>query len=657
MGEKYYSLFLLLFIAAFIRVNAQDAPVLTFNIPYQNNLMYNRFLMNPAFSFVRENNTYLSLYHRNQWVQFDDSPKVYLLTYTGKFSDKAGMAFGLYKQNIGVISNFGGIANYSYNVRLMEKMDLTLGFNVVYYNSGVDKNRAITGQPDPIIIEMQSNSMVSIKPGFNLNYKEFDLGFYMENFVDYDFRSNGMAKAYTNKTYSGHLMYTYKMLTMKNLFENGELKATLRAKSSEEYGFGISSSLLVNFPRMGWVQAGVDDFYGIGIGLGFHFTKRLSLGYTYETTVKEGLSNLGPSHEITMVFAIRDRLAVGMMNPVKKDTLAQMDEMLKDSIQEKAKDSIIAKKKADKKAEAGFDKKSEIEKLKMDLDESDKHLLDALIAEDSITELRKADFEKKVKNLKDYAQREKEARKEGGIKTIELKNTDNNGEMVEPRTLEDLKKSKEGYYVVSKPKESKKEDDPLLIEKHPTFVEAANATEIKKKKGKEKDIYIVHVDNAAATPEETEAIKKADAETEEEVKPQKSRTASRPKEENKAKEESKPKSIENLKTEQEIKDFYAHKTDKPRQAPKKGNKLMVDGVDPGYYIIANVFSEQENTDKFIKKMKDRGIDAGFFSNPENGFRYVYLKKHYNWRDALISYYSNVNNTYFESVWLMSINTN
>jgi hypothetical protein len=56
-------------------------------------------------------------------------------------------------------------------------------------------------------------------------------------------------------------------------------------------------------------------------------------------------------------------------------------------------------------------------------------------------------------------------------------------------------------------------------------------------------------------------------------------------------------------------------------------------------------------------MKDRGIDAGFFSNPENGFRYVYLKKHYNWRDALISYYSNVNNTYFESVWLMSINTN
>lgn len=636
---------------AFVKVNAQDAPVLTLNIPYQNNLMYNRFLMNPSFSFVRENNTYLSLYHRNQWVQYDDSPKVYLLTYTGKFSDKAGMAFGLYKQNVGVISNFGGIANYSYNVRLRERMNLTLGFNVAYYNSGVDKDRAITGQPDPIIIEMQTNSMVSIKPGINLSYRDFDFGLYAENFIDYDFRSSGMAKAFTNKTYSGHLMYTYKMQTMKNLFENGELKATLRGKTSEEFGFGISSSLLVNFPRMGWVQAGVDDFYGIGIGLGFHFTKRLSLGYTYETTVKEGLSNLGPSHEITMVFAIRDRLAVGMINNTKKDTLAQIEERLKDSIPDKAQDSIVPKKKKNK-AEAGFDKKSEIEKLKLELPDEDKHLLEALIEEDSINEVNKAEFEKKVKNLKEYAQREKEAKKNADIKTIEFKST-NTGETVEPKTLEDLKKSQGGYYVVSKPKESKKGDDSLLIEKHPTFVEAANATEAKKKAGKEKDIYIVHVDNAPVTAMEDEAIKRSEILPEDEKSPK--AKSSKPKEENKS--EGKPKSVENLKTEQEIKDFYSHKTDKPRQAPKKSNKLTVDGVEPGYYIIANVFSEQENTDKFIKKMKDRGIDAGYFLSPENGFRYVYLKKHSNWRDALISYYSNVNNTYFESVWLMSINVN
>ena len=76
MIKKYYSLLILVFIAASLKVNAQDAPVVTFNIPYQNNLKFNRFLFNPAFSFVREDNTYISLYHRNQWVHFDDSPNV-----------------------------------------------------------------------------------------------------------------------------------------------------------------------------------------------------------------------------------------------------------------------------------------------------------------------------------------------------------------------------------------------------------------------------------------------------------------------------------------------------------------------------------------------------------------------------------------------------
>ena len=94
-----------------------------------------------------------------------------------------------------------------------------------------------------------------------------------------------------------------------------------------------------------------------------------------------------------------------------------------------------------------------------------------------------------------------------------------------------------------------------------------------------------------------------------------------------------------------------------RQTPNKADALLIKDVEPGYYVIANVFSEQENTDKFLKKMKDRGVQADYFKNPANGFRYVYLKKHSSWREALISYYSNVNNTYFETVWLMSINVN
>lgn len=655
MIKNYFSLLLVVFLTAFNGVNAQDAPVLAFSPQAQNNVKYNRFLLNPAFSFVREDNQYVSLYHRNQWVQYDDSPKVYMLAFTGKFTPKAGFGFGIFQQTMGVINSFGGIANYSYNVKIKQKFDLTVGFNVAYYNSGINKNRAITAEPDPLIIAMRNNSLVSIKPGFNVGYKQFDFGVYAENLIDYDFKSAGMAKEYTPKVISGHLMYSHQMVALKDLFQDSEFRLMLRAKSNELYGFGLGGSLLVNFPRIGWVQAGTDDYYGIAIGAGFHFTKKLSLGYTYERITKDGLVNLGPTHEIVMVFCLKDRdvakkqlleeqkkpkdtLAAIEKAATLKDTLAKEDEMIA------AKDSIAgAKDKAD------FDNKAEIEKLKMDLDPESMHLLEALIKEDSLAQVKKTEFDKKVKNLKEYAQREKAAKENAGEnKPIELKNIKQSKRVTDPKTLEDLKYAEDGYYVVSKDARAKDNDKGVDIEKHKSFTEAANASEKKKASGKRKGVYIVHVDNNP-NPELEEQI-----ETKEKPNTLQNGKDSQKEADPLAHAPNEVKS-ESLKTEEDIKEFYSDKTSKQREAVKKVSRLNVEGMDSGYYIIAGVYSGEENAQKFIEKMSERGVKTGVFLNPNNNMRYVYLKKLATWREALISYYSNVDNTYFESIWIMSIN--
>lgn len=639
MIKNYFSLSLFIFIAAFTNVMAQDAPVLTFNIPSQNNIKYNRFLQNPAFSFVREDNTYISLYHRNQWIQFDDSPKVYMLAYTGKFSDRSGLGFGLYQQNLGVIVSFGGIANFAYNVKLTEKMNLTLGFNLAYYNSGVDRNRTVTEEPDPVLLAMRNNSLLSIKPGFNLSYGNFDFGLYAENFIDYDFKSSKLAKDYSDKTYSAHLMYSHEMSSLTDMFEGSSFRLAVRGKVNQESDLGLGGSILVDFPKFGWVQTGVDDFFGVGIGMGFHFTRRLSLGYTYERTIKEGLVNLGPTHEITMVFSFQDRLLAKKNNPTAKDTINQIE----------ALDKKIKAKKTAKKGKSDFDKDLEIEKLKLQLDESNMHLLEMLMQEDSIAEIRKAEFDQKVKNLMDYVQREKNAKeKDENSKPITLRKS-KPGKKVVPKTMEDLKDAANGYYVVSKSESGKD-----IIERHESLPEAVRSYEKKKASGKEKDIYIIHVDN----PDELNLQNGND-----------NTTNTNSKNNANEKQNDKEKSVENIlkdekaqreissKTEEEIKAFYSSKTTKPRDAPKKGNKLSVAGLETGYYIIASVFAEQENTEKFIRKMSSRGIETNYFINPKNNFRYVYLRKHSSWREALISYYSNVDNTYFDPVWIMSINTN
>lgn len=649
MIKNYYSLFIIVLLTVFTQVNAQDAPVLTYNIPAQNNLKYNRFLLNPTFSFVREDNTYITMYHRNQWIQYDDSPKAYLLAYSGRFTDRAGLGFGIYQQNIGVITSFGGIANYSYNVKIREALTITLGFNFAYYNSGIDKNRVITESPDPILMAMRNNSLLSIKPGFNISYKQFDFGFYAENFVDYDFKSNKMATDYADKTYSGHIMYTHKMVDRKDLFEDSEFRIALRAKTSQEYGFGVNGSVLLDFPKFGWMQTGLDNYYGVAVGVGFHLTKRLSLGYTFERTTKEGLVNLGPTHEITMVFSFKDRNALKEKNKTEKDSLSKEKKLaLKDSLavekNDVLKDSLAEGKPGDKKAD--FDKNLELEKLKMDLDEDSMHLLDALVKEDSLAKIKKAEFDEKVKNLLDYAKKEKAAKALNP--PLVLRNLTTGKETIVPKTLEDLKKAPDGYYVVSKDINAKDDDKTVKIEKHPTFTEAANASEKKKASGKEKNVYIVHVDNTPDLELRNEIINENTLQNEKNLQNQSPDSIANV---------SKDKKGENLKTEEDIKEFYSGKTNKPREALKKMSKLSVDGIEPGYYIIANVFSTQENAESFIKALKDKGIETGYFLNPKNKLRYVYLKKHSIWREALISYYSNVDNTYFDPIWIMSVNAN
>jgi len=293
---KNYVFAILFSLVLFADLQAQDGPVLTFTIPTQNNLLLNRFLINPTFSAVKESDSFITLYHRNQWIQFDDSPELYMLSYSGKYGERAGVGIGIYQQNLGIITSFGGIGNYAYEIPLKEKMSLTLGFNLSYYTNGVNRNKAVTNEPDPTILALRNNSVLTLKPGINFSWGSFDMGIYAENLVDYDFKSSEMVKEYSEKIYTSHVVYNHQMQNQEGLFDEGYFRLMLRGRLSQSEDFQYGGSIMVNFPKLGWVQAGVDDFFGVGIGAGAHLTKKLSLCYTYERVINEGLVNFGPTH-------------------------------------------------------------------------------------------------------------------------------------------------------------------------------------------------------------------------------------------------------------------------------------------------------------------------------------------------------------------------
>ncbi len=83
-------------------------------------------------------------------------------------------------------------------------------------------------------------------------------------------------------------------------------------------------------------------------------------------------------------------------------------------------------------------------------------------------------------------------------------------------------------------------------------------------------------------------------------------------------------------------------------------ELAVYGSGTEYYIIANVFSKSNNANRFVRYLNSKGMNASYFINPENNYYYVYLKRHENWNSALISYYSKLNDSYDEKMWIMRV---
>ena len=66
--------YILLLLLSVTWVHAQDeAPVATIEIPAQNLLKFNRFLINPTFSTVNEDKSYLNFFHRNQWAAYENN--------------------------------------------------------------------------------------------------------------------------------------------------------------------------------------------------------------------------------------------------------------------------------------------------------------------------------------------------------------------------------------------------------------------------------------------------------------------------------------------------------------------------------------------------------------------------------------------------------
>ena len=699
--HKKSILYILFSILSFSTLYAQeDSPFVAYDVPAQNLLKFNRFLINPTFSTVREDKSYVSLLHRNQSVQFNDNNQNYFLSYSGRIGDRAGVGLSLYSQRLGTLSNYGPLANYAYGIKINEQTNFTFGANVSYYRSGFDVARANTVEDDPYLAGLQDQNLLSFQPGINISYNNFDVGLFAENLFDYNLKTNASVTEFTDKTFSGHLQYTHQFKNDAGLFEGGRLMPLVRTRKIGEEELTYGGSLIVDLPKLGWLQAGYDSFYGAAAGIGFNLSDRISLGYTLEKGLSSNFDAFGATHEISVAYSFTPKLTEDRVM-LEED----MEDLAENSSEEKLEQQST---------------NEELIELRRKLAENDEVLQELIFRQDSLETHRKRDLERRfnmvmrmvrnetkgsnpaleekaedlfmkdVRGTAELAEVNTTKKSEptsrmvavaNAVGAVPTRNRVNNDRVIhhtlkntvkntvapavnKPNTkffkeksattqdnitnkrFRNLPDVTNGYYVVANVYKRGRYMDNFIntlngkgfdasyvdntnnglkyvyLDRFETLAEAKKSAK-NNFDGKYKGaMWIMNVDNSYTNNAYAANVKKL-----------------------------KTKSLKynsNEPTNSVVAQDELTSKEKEENTFSNGNT--------NYYLIANVFSKTENANKFVALLNSYGLSASYFINPKNNYRYVYLKKHDSWNNALISYYTKLNDAYDEKMWIMRVST-
>ncbi|WCO03128.1 PorP/SprF family type IX secretion system membrane protein [Psychroserpens ponticola] len=282
----------------------EDDGVVSLSLPVRNSLTFNRFVINPTFSFVREQHKYISLYNKKEWVQFDDAPNTYLASYSGRFGENIGAGLGLFQQNYGILTTFGGTANFAYNVRLARESNLTFGLNIGAYKSGVNSGNIVTNVDDPSLQNIPENFLLTINPGINYGLAFIDIGLSINNLAVYNFNSSELLQDNPEQGIQAHVMYTG-YVNSRGFFDEAKFSGLLKSELKTDETI-ISAQAMLTVPKGIWAQVGYNTVFGVSGGAGINITPQIAIEYNFEKAIGD-LTDFGPSHDITLAYRFKNR--------------------------------------------------------------------------------------------------------------------------------------------------------------------------------------------------------------------------------------------------------------------------------------------------------------------------------------------------------------
>ncbi|NRB60968.1 MAG: PorP/SprF family type IX secretion system membrane protein [Winogradskyella sp.] len=366
---------LFLFFSLQTMVSQESDGVVSFDLPVRNSLVFNRFAINPTFTFVRQQNKFISFSNKSEWTQFENAPETFIGSYSGRFAENIGAGLSAFQRNYGVLTTYGGVLNFAYNVKIRQDHNLTFGLNTGAYQGSINTSNVVTNFDDPSLQNIPTNALITINPGINYGTELLDFGVSFNNLVLYNFETSQMIEDDPNQGIQAHVMHTG-YFNGRGFFKKTKFTALLMSEFQQNQTV-ISGLASLNVPKGLWLQLGYNNVFGVSGSIGMNLTRNIALEYNIEKSIGEYVE-FGNSHEITIAYRFitkknykynGDEIVSGLFSSSKVKPKVEATEEELAGIRERAAErrenarlAREAKLEADKKAKAEAQLAAEAEK-------------------------------------------------------------------------------------------------------------------------------------------------------------------------------------------------------------------------------------------------------------------------------------------------------
>ena len=276
-------------------------------LPQITQYMNNSYVVNPAvagmYDYYQVNTTI-----RNQWLGIEEAPRTSVISIYGKHNENVGLGGTVYNDFTGPTSRIGGSASYTYKIKIVKKIDLSLALQAGFTQFKIIKdNLSVQDQQDPLML---GGNIVRTLPdatfGVNLSGDRWYIGASIPQLLSSELRlmDDNFARIYDKTKQEGNLSrHIYVLGSFNyNIHPNILVEPNFFLKYVTGYT-AIDIGLKTEYKEMIWIGMNYklnNDLSAIAALLGYTINNRFNIGYSYGLPSSQASSYYSGSHEFML---------------------------------------------------------------------------------------------------------------------------------------------------------------------------------------------------------------------------------------------------------------------------------------------------------------------------------------------------------------------